>query len=60
MNAIDSKTRDIRMYVNYMGKETTLHENDKFRLEQIIRVCGEIDIQTDVLKEVISILGIKK
>lgn len=59
MNSIKNKTIDIRQLLNFMGKEMSLSENDKIRLERINRLCSDIDIQAEILKEVISTLGVK-
>lgn len=57
MNSITYKTNDIRALLNFMGKELALSENDKFRIEKIKELCHDIDLQSEILKEVIVSIG---
>ena len=59
MNSITNKTNDIRTVLKFMGQEISLSENDKFRVEKIKELCHAIDLQSEILKEVIPLIGTK-
>lgn len=57
MNSINVKINDIQQLLSFMGTEMSVSEGDKARIGKIKELCRDIETQSTILKEVITLIG---